>query len=481
MASNTSKVLALSSAQLVTTVVSVVSGVIFARYLSVLDYATYLQTFLAYDFVVPILTLGLPSALYYFLPGREKDERGIIIDHLMLLFISGCIFNCFLLCGGTDLLARRFENPQLVHTLKWLYAYPLYTFPVILAPVLIVKDKVKVNSYYHVFTTVTMTLGVIAASVITGNYKAPILVRVLFPLFVFPLVCYLSFKYAQGKWRLPSLSSMWTILKFSVPLGCATILGTLTLQISNMVVAWLCTPEDFAIYATGAREVPVVGIVTGSIAVVIMAEMSQKCKIGDQKAALELFRKSALIGGVFLFPVVVLLFIYAPEFINLLYTSKYMDSIYPFRVYLLYLPVRIVIYRAAFIALGKSKAILYRGIAELLITTLLCYWFVHLWGYRGAAWAAVFTLYFWSIPYNLYFLGKAFHCGCWQVLPWAKLGRVLVISIIAGILGCVGTLFCMPPLWRLVLGCGVGGMCYLAGIYWGVREIRGWLLFKSGS
>ena len=70
MASNTSKVLALSSAQLVTTVVSVVSGVIFARYLSVLDYATYLQTFLAYDFVVPILTLGLPSALYYFLPGR---------------------------------------------------------------------------------------------------------------------------------------------------------------------------------------------------------------------------------------------------------------------------------------------------------------------------------------------------------------------------------------------------------------------------
>ena len=56
MASNTSKVVALSLAQLVTTVVTVVSGMVFTRYLSIADYATYLQTFLAYDFVSPLLT-----------------------------------------------------------------------------------------------------------------------------------------------------------------------------------------------------------------------------------------------------------------------------------------------------------------------------------------------------------------------------------------------------------------------------------------
>lgn len=73
--SRTSKVLALSSAQFAMTIISVVSGMLFARYLSISDYATYLQTFLAYDTAVPILTLGLPSAIFYFLPecGRQKN------------------------------------------------------------------------------------------------------------------------------------------------------------------------------------------------------------------------------------------------------------------------------------------------------------------------------------------------------------------------------------------------------------------------
>ena len=79
MASNTSKVVALSLAQLVTTVVTVVSGMVFTRYLSIADYATYLQTFLAYDFVSPLLTLGLPSALFYFLPRAEERQKGLVI------------------------------------------------------------------------------------------------------------------------------------------------------------------------------------------------------------------------------------------------------------------------------------------------------------------------------------------------------------------------------------------------------------------
>ena len=164
MASNTSKVVALSLAQLVTTVVTVVSGMVFTRYLSIADYATYLQTFLAYDFVSPLLTLGLPSALFYFLPRAEERQKGLVIDNMLLLF------SLFLILGGTELLAQRFKNPKLNETLRWMIFFPLYTFPVVLGAILVVKDKVRLNAIYNIITGAVLTGAVILAAITTQHY-----------------------------------------------------------------------------------------------------------------------------------------------------------------------------------------------------------------------------------------------------------------------------------------------------------------------
>ena len=91
MVSRSAKVMSLSLARLVMSFTSVTSSMVFARYLSVEDYATYLQTFLAYDIAVPVLTLGLPSALYYFLPSHKGNEKGIVIDNMILLFFCGLL------------------------------------------------------------------------------------------------------------------------------------------------------------------------------------------------------------------------------------------------------------------------------------------------------------------------------------------------------------------------------------------------------
>lgn len=477
MATNTTKVVALSLSQFIMTLVSVVSGMVFTRYLSILDYATYLQTFLAYDFVIPLLTLGLPSALYYFLP-KEQDQKGIIIDNLLLLFLSGSIFTCFLLLGGTNLLAQRFENPNLLHTLKWMYFYPLYTIPVVLNAILVVQDRVRTNAIYNVITGIILTGSIILAALFSGGYSAPILVRIILPVFFFPVSLYLSFKYVTGRWRFPQISSMWKILKFAIPLGLSTICGTLTLQISNIIVSLFCSPEQYAVYATGAKEVPLVSIITGSISIVIMAEMSKKCKEGRKQDALELFRKAATIGGCFLVPLMVILLIYANDFIDVLYTSKYSDSIIPFRIYLFFLPIRIVFYGAAFIALGRAKAILYRSILELVITTVLAYLFVKLFGYNGAALASITTLYVWSIPYNLRTLGKSFGCKATYILPFDKLGKILIIAILAGGISSICLLLNVSSFIRLLCGGGIGGIIYLVLAYRYIPEFRYWILLK---
>ena len=461
MTSRKSKVISLSLAQGVLLIVSIVSGMVFTRTLTLADYGTYLQTFLAYDFAVPILTMGLPSALYYFLPGEKERKKGLVLDNLFLLFIAAIIFSLFLVLGGTELLSKRFNNIDLSKTLHWMAFYPIYTFPVLLAgAVWVIQDKVKLNAMYNVFTGIILTISLITAALLTRSYEAPTLIRIFLPILFLPVTLYFVFKNLPGEWDKPRFSSMWNMVKFSIPLGLASVLGTITQQMSNMIVSLLTSPADYAIYANGAKEVPFINIITGSIAVVIMAEMAQRIKQNDLKQAIELFRKSAVISASFLLPVMVFLMIYAESFINILYSSKYESSVVPFRIYLLVIPVRIAYYAPAFIALGKTKAILKRSVIDLLLTALFSYSFVLWLGAYGAAIGLVLTMFVWSVPYNLHTLGNEFNCKTFYILPFSMVGRILLISIIAGVVSALCLLLHASSFVLFSLGFGVYGIIY---------------------
>ncbi|MDR0538094.1 MAG: oligosaccharide flippase family protein [Tannerellaceae bacterium] len=370
-----------------------------------------------------------------------------------LLFSAGIIFSLFLISGGIELLSARFNNPELNRTLRWMVFYPIYTFPaMIIGSVLVIKDKVNINVIYNITTAITLTLLIIAATMITQSYEAPLLVRIFLPILFLPITICLCFKYLPGKIDKPRLVSMINILKFAVPLGLANVFESLSLQLSNIIVSILCSPEEFAIYANGAREIPLIGVITSSITVIIMAEMSEKCKLGDRKAALELFRKAATSSACFLLPALFFLMFFADDFIKIMFTDKYSGSTLPFRIYLLLLPARIVIYRAAFIALGQSKKNLYRSIFYLLISLIVSYFFVSVWGMYGSAIAIVGTMYIWAIPYNWYILSKEFACQFTYILPMKRIGVITLLSLLIALIASSFLLINMAPLFHFLSG-----------------------------
>ncbi len=432
--SRKSKVLSLSIAQAILVLSNLIAGMVFTRVLSAKDYGTYLQTFLAYEFALPLLTMGLPTALYYFLAGENNDQKRLVFENMLLLFGVGVIFSLFLLFGGIDLLSNRFNNDDIRETMKLLIWYPLYTFPVLLASsVWISKGKAKLNAVFNVVTGIVTTLLLIVVVSITRNYEATVLVRVLLPLVFFPIYLYLIFSNVPGRFNRPRLDSMWGILKFSIPLGLASVFGTLSTQLSSLIVSLLTSPEAYATYAVGAKEIPLIGVVTGSIAVVIMADMASKIKEGDVRYALQLFKKAAVISASFLFPIMCFLMANSEQFIKILYTEKYIDSVVPFRIYLLIIPIRIAYYGSAFIAFGKTKQVLYRSVFDLILTGLFCYIFVYSFGERGAALGLILTLFVWTVPYNMYTLSKYFQCSFYEILPFKNLLRILLISIVCAI------------------------------------------------
>lgn len=440
-----------------------------ARYLSKHDYATIRQTFLAYEFAAPLLMLGLPNAIFYFLPREQEQKRGVIIDNMALLAGAGLIFSLFIAFGGHRLLAMRFDNPDLQHTLPWLVPYPLIMMPIVgFSAIMVCADRTRMLAVFNVLSSLLLAVAGIVAIVWSRSYNLPVLVRIIIPAVLMPVVIILMFRAVPGPLRWPRWHSMWDMLRYSVPLGLASMLGSIMLQLHSIIVASLCSTEAFAVYINGAIEIPVIGIVTSSITTVVFAEMTELCSKGDKSAALQLFHKASIKSASILFPAMCFLLAAAEPFIIFLYSEQYHASITPFVIYLFVLPVRIVVYGAAFMALGMTRVILVRSIFDLAINCVLCFVLVKMIGYIGAAIATILTLYLWTVPFNLTKIGQAFGVPWSATLPLYSLFKMFCLCILCIPLAIFGAYACPgKPYVRLSIA---------AILYW---PIIVYLLYRS--
>jgi O-antigen/teichoic acid export membrane protein len=372
MASRTTKVFALSLGKSLTGLVMLATAMVLARVLTKHDFATVQQTLLAYQFIAPLLLLGLPEAAFYFLPGETKRPRGVLIDNLTLLVALSCMFSLFLALGGNELLAMRFDNPDLARTLKWMIPYPLFIMPVaLLGGVMVVRERVTAFCVYNVCTKTVLGGAIIAAAMWTHSYTGPLLAHILVPALILPVGLWMAFSSVPGDWTWPNWASMKEMLKFSVPLGMATMFGTMSMQLDKVIVSAMTSPEEFAVYANGAVEIPLIGIITGSVAAVVLADMRKNVINGEYHEAVRLFRLTAEKTSYILFPVMFFLLISGDSFIQTLFSEKYAQSVVPFRWYLLLLPVRTVVFGSLLMTMNKTRVILFRSVISLIVNAIL--------------------------------------------------------------------------------------------------------------
>ncbi len=418
--------------------ITMVAGVVFtavaSRNLSKFDYGTYRQTFLIYDFIAPVLLLGLPSSLYFLLSTSKEKAKGVLIDSLALIAIGGAIFGTVLFFFEKPIAEQLFGNPDLRKSIRYMSVYPLLILPTMIVPVvLIIANQSKYLALYTLLTTLLSTLGGIMAVFLWKSYINLVLVKIFFAgLFIIPSLI-ITFKNIEGRFRLPCLSSMRTIINYSIPIGLATMLGAITLQVHSLIVSTLSTTEQYSIYINGAMEIPLISVITGSITTIILAEMSGLIANGKINEALNLFNESAFVSAKILFPTMIFFLVAAEPFIVMIYSKDYLESVTPFIIYLFIVPSRVVTYGSALIALGFSKVILIRSIIDLIINTVLCLVFVHYIGVNGAAISLIVSMYCWTVPYNISKIAFGFKVKWTKVLPFRKLGKVFLKSCISSI------------------------------------------------
>lgn len=433
--SRTEKVLILSFGQAAVALGNLVLFAVLSRILTRYEYAVYRQTFLAYNFVKPLLMLSLPMAIFYFMPTEKDRRRSLLYENLLLLFLMGWLFATFLLLGGNRLLAWQFGNPDIIRPLRWIALYAVFMLPAgAISACLTVQERITTLTIYTILSQLFTLVCVIAACLIWKNPNAAILAQAATAVVSGIAALFLMLDSVPREPIRIQGSSMLKMVQYAVPLGLASMLGTITLQLDKMIVSSMCSPEIYAVYANGAIEIPLFSVITGSIAVVILSDMRKMIVDNEKRAALGLFKKAAVKSGAILLPSMVFLFLFADPLIRLIYSEKYMDSVLPFRLYLLILPVRIVYFGSALMALGKTRIVMYRSLLGLLVNLVLSILFVQMWGYIGAVIATLAALYFCNVLINLKAISTGFECRMIEVLPLAELLKMFAWCLISGLL-----------------------------------------------
>jgi O-antigen/teichoic acid export membrane protein len=415
----------LSSGQALTALVGIIGAAVLARVFSKNDYASYRQTLLAYTFAVPFVTLGFDRALYYFLPGEEKRSRGILIENLLWLLGGGALLSLFLLLGGNRLLAMRFNNPDLGRLLLLLIPYPLLMLPAAsLSACLMACNRAEQVAGFNVASRLLMLLAIVVPCLIWPRPSTAIIGTVVGAAVTTAAALTLMFRVCNaGSWH-PTTAGIRKQVRFSIPLGLAGLLGTVSQSLDQVMVAAFCSTAAFAVYVNGAMEIPLIGMITGSVTSVLIVDYARLHKEGHLDEIVALIHRAMVKCALILIPVMAFLLCMAPELMRLLFGKPYEGSATFFRIYLLLLPVRTLTFGAILAATGNSHYILIQTVIGVIAQLIATWYGIHWFGAIGAASASVVTMYLVTIPYLLIVLRRILQQPIRSLFPWRDLAKV---------------------------------------------------------
>ena len=219
-----------------------------------------------------------------------------------------------------------------------------------------------------------------------------------------------------------------SILEFSLPIGIASMIGTINIELDKIVIGGFLNTEQMAIYTNASKEMPVTIIAT-SITAVLMPKMVQLIKKKEYKNAVDIWKTANTLSFEAICFLAFALICFAPEVIDLLYSSKYLPGVSVFRVYSLVLVFRSTYYGMMLNATGKTKYILYSSLFSLGLNVLLNYLFFLLFGMIGPAIATFLATGFIQII-QLIASSKVLKVKFSYIFPWKNMFLSILINLV---------------------------------------------------
>ena len=420
-------------AKIIAQALSMVVAMLMARFLTLEENGTYSQVILVINMVLSLFMLGLPNSMNYYMGRAENKEqkKQFLSTYYALNTLLGLGVGVILLVC-MPLVMKYFDNQALKSLWFFMLLYPWGKIITTSAENLyIVYHKTNSVLLYRVLLSGAIIVAIIIAHIIKLNFNMYMLILLVITLVFSAVVLLEANKLGEGICVKLSFGYIKQVLAFSLPLGLATAVGTINIELDKFMVGNFVDTATHAVYTNASKEMPV-AIVASAFTAVLLPRFSKYFKENQKDKVVQLWGHSTKIAFYIICFLSIGMFVFAPDCIRVLYSEKFISGSNIFRVYCLVLLLRTTYFGLVLNAAGKTKFIFYSALASLGINFVLNYLLYIPLGLIGPALATLISQIIIN-GFQIVYSAKLLNIKVSKLFPWKGIGVIFLINVILGI------------------------------------------------
>jgi len=433
------------------------------RVLTKLEYGTYQQLLIIGTASARVLVLGLPSAVYYYYNiVTDVKKRALITQTAVLTFLTG-------LLGALGIYLARYKIADAMSNQLLVDLIPIYCIYVVfyvaseyVVDALISKNKYRLSVGMQGAEILIRFVIIILPIVLGGGLTELILSIAFYALFRFGMY---TLAIREEFFPVDRHSFDWPFIKeqfnYSIPLALSSVIGIIGRLLDRVIISTSFSTTQYAIYSVGALEIPLDYIFQRSVSNVLRATLPPLVKEGRFDEIVRIWRASVRKLAFIILPVFVFLTYFAYEFITLLFTDDYRESVNVFRVYLMLVPLHIFVLSPLPQVFGKTGITMKITIVTVISNLILSIVLVMTLGYYGPAIATIVTTYMAS---GIYFViaMRLLNRSALELFPIKAISGIAAVAVAATVIAAIAVAKMDRNLLQFVVAVIVYGTSYLA-------------------
>ncbi len=347
-------------AKLIGFIISFVAPLIVIRALDQREFGLYKQAFLMFTTALPLLTLAFYMNVFYFLPRRPAEGPKIVLNVLIVHAFVGLVAVVALL-SYPGILVVLFGGADLVRYVPLMAAVLFLTiFGYFLEVVATANQDVRFSTTFIIAAQFTKGVAMVTGALVTRSVEGLLYAAACQGLIQSCILFWYLHRKFPGFIGRPDWRLLREQIVYAVPLGLAVTATLAQTDLHLYIVARYFSAGEYAIYAVGCFQLPLVGMLREAVNAVMIPRISYLQQQGaTQEIIILLARAMRTLAFVYL-PVYAFLTVTAYEFISLLYTPRYATSVPIFVTNLLTVPLLMFLYDPVFRAYAQHTRFLLR-------------------------------------------------------------------------------------------------------------------------
>ncbi|MFT4101490.1 MAG: oligosaccharide flippase family protein [Burkholderiaceae bacterium] len=430
------------------------------------DFGVYRTLWLMVTTALSLLSMAMPTSLFYFLPRSTGAERSAYLLQGALTMAGSALLGgaAVLLAGGGLDLRGEHRLPIAAFVTLWTFASLL---DCMFNAVQRGRTQARVNLVFAL-----LRFGAVAGVAAATHAIEPVLVAHLAFGAAKALTCAALVARdarANDGWRAISAARWREQCLYALPFGGSAGLYLLRARIDQWLVASMFSAAQFGLYSVASVFSPVQGLVRTTVNNVVLPELNRLQANDDVDRMLALNRRSNLAVSLLMFPVLAFLFAAATPLLTLLFTADYRGAAPVVRWYCATLMTEAVEVTMLLYAFRQGRFLIVWDSVLLVVSVAVCALGARLLGLSGAALGGLAGALI-GQAVCLTRCAKLARVPLGALQPWGWIGRTLLAAVIAAGIA-YGVLALLPDAQR-VLALAAAAAAFCAAYWLGLRLLR---------